>query len=78
MNPYGLDRLARQRCDDVRKAAERRRALAVPRDPARSIRHRAGWALVHLGLSLISGTRPVRRSQARARHELVGEGEGDG
>ena len=64
MNPYGLDRLARQRSDDVRKAAERRRALAVPRDRARSIRHRAGWALVHLGLSLIS-TSPGRAPYAR-------------
>ena len=54
MNPYALERQARQRADDIRKAAERHRAGAVPRDSARSIRHRAGWALIKIGLSLLN------------------------
>jgi hypothetical protein len=54
MTPYGLERLARQRTDDLRAEAARRRPGAVRRARARSIRHRAGWALVQIGLSLIS------------------------
>ena len=54
MNPYELERLAKQHTDDLRKTAARRRAGAVRRDRGRSIRHRTGWALVQVGLSLIS------------------------
>jgi hypothetical protein len=54
MNAYGLEKLARQRTDDVRTATARRQAGAARPDRTRSIRHRAGWALVHVGLSLIS------------------------
>ncbi len=56
MNPYELERLAKQHTDNLRRTAERRRASAVRRDRGRSIRHRTGWALVQVGLSLISAS----------------------
>jgi hypothetical protein len=51
MNPYELERLAKQHTSDIRRAAAKQRAH---RDHARTIRHRTGWALVQIGLSLIS------------------------
>ena len=56
MNPYELERLAKQHTGDIRKAAARHQAAAARRDRGRSIRHRTGWALVQIGLSLISSS----------------------
>jgi hypothetical protein len=61
MNPYELERLAKQHTGDLRKAAARHqaarhRAAAIRHDHGRSIRHRTGWALVQIGLSLISSS----------------------
>ena len=61
MNPYELERLAKQRTGDLRKAAARHQTAAQHRaaavhDRGRSIRHRTGWALVQIGLSLISSS----------------------
>jgi hypothetical protein len=58
MNPYELDRLAKQHTSDIRKAAARHHAAAARRDRGRSIRHRTGWALVQIGLSLVSTPAP--------------------
>jgi hypothetical protein len=55
MNPYEIERLAKQHTSDIRKAAAKHhQSAAARRDRARSIRHRTGWALVQIGLSLIS------------------------
>jgi hypothetical protein len=55
MNPYEIERLAKQHNSDIRKAAAQHHAAAAARrDRGRSIRHRTGWALVQIGLSLIS------------------------
>jgi hypothetical protein len=56
MNPYEIERLAKQHTGDIRKAAARHHAAAARRDRGRSIRHRTGWALVQIGLSLISSS----------------------
>jgi hypothetical protein len=56
MNPYELERLAKQHTGDLRKAAARHHAAAARRDRSRSIRHRTGWALVQIGLSLVSSS----------------------
>ena len=56
MNPYELERLAKQHTRDLRKAAARHQAAAARRDRGRSIRHRTGWALVQIGLSLVSSS----------------------
>ena len=56
MTPYELERLAKQHTGDLRKAAARHHAAAAHRDRSRSIRHRTGWALVQIGLSLVSSS----------------------
>jgi hypothetical protein len=60
MNPYELERLAKQHTGDLCKAATRHQIAAqhrsAVRDRGRSIRHRTGWALVQIGLSLISSS----------------------
>ena len=56
MNPYELERLAKQHTSDIRKAAAWYHIAAARRDRTRSIRHRTGWALVQIGLSLISSS----------------------
>ena len=53
MNPYEIERLAKQHTSEIRKAAAQH-ARTARRDHARTIRHRTGWALVQIGLSLIS------------------------
>ncbi len=54
MHPYLIEQLAREHRRELRSAA-RQRIRAVPRrrrGPRRSARHRAGWALIELGLRL--------------------------
>ncbi|HMH89634.1 MAG TPA: hypothetical protein VK586_00985 [Streptosporangiaceae bacterium] len=55
MHPDLLGQIARQRTDEVRQfAAAEARAAAVARPTRSSIRNRAGWTLVHIGLRLAS------------------------
>jgi hypothetical protein len=55
MHPEFIGQLARQRTGEVRQlAAAEARAAGVVRSPRPSIRYRAGWTLVHLGLRLAS------------------------
>jgi hypothetical protein len=55
MHPYLSNQVARQRAADMRAAAERARMLRRPRVPRTSVRHRAGWTLVEIGLR-VAGT----------------------
>jgi hypothetical protein len=54
MHPYVTLQLAGQRAHELRAAAERYRRRAPRR--RRSLRHRAGWALVTIGLTLAYGS----------------------
>jgi hypothetical protein len=54
MHPYMIEVLARPRESELRRSA-RRHILHVPRR-RRSVRHRAGWALVAIGLTLAHGS----------------------
>jgi hypothetical protein len=54
MHPYMIEVLASQRESELRRSA-RRYGLHVPRR-RRSVRHRAGWALVAIGLTLAHGS----------------------
>jgi hypothetical protein len=55
MHPYLTNQMARQRTADMRAAAERARLLRRPRVYRTSVRHRAGWTLVEIGLR-VAGT----------------------
>ena len=57
MHPYMTGLLARQRETELRRSARRHRPH-VPRHRRgrRSVRHRAGWALVAIGLTLAHGS----------------------
>jgi hypothetical protein len=57
MHPYMIEVLASQRESELRRSA-RRYGLHVPRR-RRSVRHRAGWALVAIGLTLAHGSGDV-------------------
>jgi hypothetical protein len=74
MNPYELERLAKQHTSDIRKAAAQQHARAARRDHARTIRHRTGWALVQIGLSLISTTASGRGGGPALRPGLPSAG----
>ena len=57
MHPYMIELLARRRESELRRSALRH----VPSVPRRrrgfsSVRHRAGWALVAIGLTLARGS----------------------
>ena len=57
MHPYMIELLARRRESELRRSALRH----VPYVPRRrrgfsSVRHRAGWALVAIGLTLVHGS----------------------
>jgi hypothetical protein len=55
MHPDLIGQIAHQRTDELRQsAAEDARGAAVRRPPRPSIRNRAGWTLVHIGLRLAS------------------------
>jgi hypothetical protein len=64
MNPYEIERLAKQHTSEIRKAAAKQHAGSAHRDHARTIRHRTGWALVQIGLSLISASSGGPKSPA--------------
>ena len=52
---FFIEQLASQRAAELRAEARRHRAVAKASKPALSIRQRAGWALVQLGLRLAVG-----------------------
>jgi hypothetical protein len=55
MHPYMIDLLARQRESELRRSA-RGHGRHVARRRRCSVRHRAGWALVAIGLTLAHGS----------------------
>jgi len=52
MHPYTMSRLAIQHTSELRAAAGDARPHAAPARPRDSVRHRAGWTLVEIGLRL--------------------------
>jgi hypothetical protein len=55
MHPALLHALASRRTAELRAAASGRHQPARSRTPARPVRYRIGWALVHVGLRLAVG-----------------------
>ncbi|HTW05751.1 MAG TPA: hypothetical protein VMF87_36030 [Streptosporangiaceae bacterium] len=52
MHPDLTNQMARQHAADMRAVAERARLVRRPRVVRTSVRHRAGWTLVEIGLRL--------------------------
>ena len=56
MYPYLTELLARQHESELRRSARRYGPYVPRRRRGRSVRHRAGWALVAIGLTLAHGS----------------------
>jgi hypothetical protein len=56
MHPDLMGQIARQHHDDLRRSAAHGRSTGVGRPRRPSIRNRAGWTLIHIGLRLASGS----------------------
>jgi hypothetical protein len=52
MHPYTMNQLAIQHIEELRTAADRSRPHVIAPGPRNSVRHRAGWTLVEIGLRL--------------------------
>jgi len=61
MNPYAAQRLTEERITQFRAQAAKRRPAA---NAGRTIRHLTGWALIQIGLALVT-------SSARRQHQTV-------
>jgi hypothetical protein len=61
MTPYAAERLAKERTSEFRAQAAQRRPAGRT---GRIIRHRTGWALIQIGLALVT-------SSARGQHRTV-------
>lgn len=55
MHPYTMSRLASQHASELRTAVRRARPHVIPPRPRDTVRHRAGWTLVEIGLRLAGG-----------------------
>jgi hypothetical protein len=53
MFPHQMDQLASQHTDELRTQAQRTRLHVMRPVPRNSVRHRAGWTLVEIGLRLV-------------------------
>jgi len=63
MNPYAAQRLSEERTKQfLAEAAQRRRRPAA--HAGRTIRHKTGWALIQIGLALVT-------SSARRKHRTM-------
>ena len=65
MNPYAAERLTSERTSQLRAEAAKRRPLGAP---TRVLRHQTGWALIQIGLALV--TTPARRQRRTIGPEL--------
>ena len=63
MNPYAAQRLTEERTTQFRAEAAQRRPAATA---GRTIRHMTGWALIQIGLALVT-------SSARRQHRTLPE-----
>jgi hypothetical protein len=52
MHPYQMEQLAGQRAQELRAQAHLARRHVQHPGPRNSVRHRAGWTLVEIGLRL--------------------------
>lgn len=65
MNSQMLDQLASQHVAEVRQDASRSRRLPAAGEQRESIRERAGWTLINVGLKLTGPPTPSRPTGPR-------------
>jgi hypothetical protein len=65
MNPYAAERLTKERTTEFRAGAAQRRLAG---NTGRTIRHQTGWALIQIGLALVTSS--ARRRQHTVSPEL--------
>ncbi|HEU5416262.1 MAG TPA: hypothetical protein VFV41_01140 [Streptosporangiaceae bacterium] len=56
MNPQLLAQTASEHVADLRRSAAKRQLASKAAAPRTTIRNRAGWTLVHIGLRLAAGS----------------------
>jgi hypothetical protein len=56
MHPYQMEQLASQHAEELRAQAHLTRRHVQRPGPRNSVRHRAGWTLVEIGLRLAGGS----------------------
>jgi hypothetical protein len=62
MNPYTAQRLTEERTARFRAEAAQRRSAA---NAGRTIRHMTGWALIRIGLALVTSSAPRQHPAVR-------------
>jgi hypothetical protein len=56
MHPYQMEQIVSQRTEELRAQAHLARRHVQRPGPRNSVRHRAGWTLVEIGLRLAGGS----------------------
>jgi hypothetical protein len=56
VHPYQLEQIASRRTEELRAQAHLARRHVQRPGPRNSVRHRAGWTLVEIGLRLAGGS----------------------
>jgi hypothetical protein len=56
MYPHQMEQMVRQHTDELRAQAHLARRHVQRPGPRNSVRHRAGWTLVEIGLRLAGGS----------------------
>jgi hypothetical protein len=56
MHPHQIEQLVTQHTNELRAQAQLARRHVQPAGPRNSVRHRAGWTLVEIGLRLAGGS----------------------
>lgn len=56
MHPYQMEQLVSQRAQEIRTQGNLARRHVHHPGPRNSVRHRAGWRLIELGLRLAGGS----------------------
>ena len=64
MTPYAAERLTRERTAEIRAGAARPRPGG---HRGRTIRYRTGWALIQIGLALVTSARHQHRMSLEPR-----------
>jgi hypothetical protein len=68
MHPYVMTRVAHEHAADLHRSADQRRLARSTADGSATLRSRAGWTLVHVGLRLAAHPSAARSAAASSAH----------